>query len=102
MESAGARGTGVTDAALLDAVLDSDRLDQDERHAFSNMRANLTTYGKLTPKQRAWLDRVAERLDVAEPSRNLVSAGLVPRGREVPLPDVLRPENLPKRPPRAP
>ena len=71
------------DLELLDAVLDDARLTDAERAAFAAMASR---GGLLSPKQRAWLDRVADRLDLAEPSRNLVSRGLVPRGQEVQMP----------------
>jgi hypothetical protein len=50
----------------------------------------------LTTKQREWVTTVHERIVPAY--ANLVSRGLVPRGREVETPAVLR--NLPKRPPQ--
>jgi predicted nuclease with TOPRIM domain len=52
---------------------------------------------KLTLLQRNYLNDLHERL-VAEPGyENLVSSGLVPRGKEVEKPDVLK--KLPLRPP---
>lgn len=55
----------------------------------------------LTPKQRAWAEGVATGRHVeAEPEyENLVSRGLVPRGREVEPPALLRREKLPLKPP---
>lgn len=51
----------------------------------------------LTDRQRKWVRVALERF---EPQyENLVSAGAVPHGREVPTIEALRPENLPKRPP---
>lgn len=81
----------------------AENLTDAETEAFASMRFDLTTYGpgpfevfKLSEKQRAWVTSVYERL-VPQYS-NLVSRGLVPRGREVPTPAVLK--NLPKRPPK--
>jgi hypothetical protein len=77
-------------------------LTQVEAEAFSDMREALLAYGandgryRLTENQRVWLQRVRER--VVPQYENLVSNGLVPRGREVPTPAVLL--NLPKKPPR--
>ena len=52
-------------------------------------------YQRLTDKQRTWVTSVHER--IVPQYANLVSRGLVPRGREVETPAVLL--NLPKRPP---
>ena len=90
------------DALLSDAHVN--KLRPDEREAFADMRAQLfgaegteIAFDKLTEKHRAWVDR---RLEDFEPTyRNDWSAGRVPRGREVPTVDVLKPERLPKRPP---
>lgn len=51
----------------------------------------------LSPRQRAWANAVLDRYEPRV--ENLVSRGLVPRGRPVETPAALRPENLPKRPP---
>jgi hypothetical protein len=52
----------------------------------------------LSPRRRTWAN---DALDRFEPrAANLVSRGLVPRGREVPTPAVLR--NLPLKPPGRP
>lgn len=75
-----------------------------EVEKFASMRFDLTAYHadyrqeQLTEKQRAWALAVHER--VVPQYANLVSQGLVPRGREVPTPPVL--QNLPKRPPPLP
>ena len=49
----------------------------------------------LSPNQRLWVNNVLDRYEPRV--ANLVSRGLVPRGREVETPLVLR--ELPKRPP---
>jgi hypothetical protein len=53
----------------------------------------------LSERQRAYLKSVHKTYCESETYKNLWSAGKVERGREVITPDVLRPENLPKRPP---
>lgn len=66
--------------------------------AFALMRLDLQLkrFPELTSKQRAWAEREAgEGSD--ETYENLWSSGKVPRGREVPLPEVLK--VLPKKPP---
>ena len=98
-----------SDLSALSELLDrhADELTEPELEAFADMRFSLQAYGgteipskgkyqQLTEKQREWVTSVHERLipDYA----NLVSRGLVPRGKEVPTPPVL--QNLPKRPPQ--
>lgn len=50
---------------------------------------------KLSAKQRQFAMTVLGEPDY----ENLVSSGKAPRGREVETPDVLKPHNLPKKPP---
>lgn len=84
-----------SDHRTLTALLDSGELTESEREAFEDM---LELDGGLTPKQRAWVEDVCERIGVCG-AKNLWSQGKVPRGREVPTPEVLR--TLPKKPPRS-
>jgi hypothetical protein len=77
-------------------------LADSEREAFTDMRAALRAFPadaegrrQLSAKQREWLRGVRDRL--VPQYENLVSAGNVPRGREVPTPAVL--QILPKKPP---
>ena len=97
-----------TDLKMLNELLNdhADELNDSETEAFASMRFNLNAYAstscaqspgfqQLTDKQRAWVTAVYER--IVPQYANLVSRGLVPRGREVPTPEVLK--NLPKRPP---
>lgn len=80
----------------------ANELSETEREAFTDMRAILLAYGtpdgrhRLTDSQRAWLRKTRERL--IPQYENLVSRGLVPRGREVPTPPAL--QRLPLKPPR--
>ena len=94
------------DLQMLSTLLDDhlDELSEKEVEAFASMRFDMTAYEKvggeehrrqLSAKQREWVTSVHERLIPAY--ANLVSRGLVPRGREVPTPAVL--QNLPKKPP---
>lgn len=90
------------DLKLLDDLLDkhADELSEREAEAFAGMRLALQTqYHQLTEPQRAWVVRAHGRV-VTEEAQNLVSRGLVPRGREVALAPVLL--NLPKSPPPMP
>lgn len=96
------------DLRMLSEMLDNhlDEMTEKEVLAFADMRFDLQAYGgmeipsapmfrQLTEKQRAWVKSVHAR--VVPYYANLVSRGLVPRGKEVPTPAVL--QNLPKRPP---
>lgn len=88
----------MTDRDLLRALLDEEeRLTEAESKAFEGMAnylADRPHCAGLTPKQRAWADAVAKRLEIdVLPELK----GLVPTGRSVETPEVLR--NLPKRPP---
>jgi hypothetical protein len=96
-----------TDMALLTEVLDQplaevgekwhdDELRPDESTAFSDMLDSLNdSQAVLTKKQREWIMNVAERMGL---SVVRLHADEVPRGKEVPMPEVL--QNLPKSPPR--
>jgi len=76
-------------------------LSPTELEAFADMRDDLLAYGtgegyrELTVPRRSWLQKTLAR--VAPQYENLVSRGLVPRGREVPTPAVL--QKLPMKPP---
>jgi hypothetical protein len=78
-------------------------LSEVELDAFGDMLDAVSRGRKsqLTDKQRAWLERAADRLDVAYTPRGTctdpLTAAQVPVGRPVPTPRVLR--DLPKRPP---
>jgi hypothetical protein len=89
-----------SDLELMNKLLEFDDLSRGALEAFERWRDELHE-GKrrlLTPKQRDWVEL---ELDKRAPTyKNLVSAGKVPIGRPVIMPDCLRPENLPKKPPR--
>jgi hypothetical protein len=90
------------DHALLAAVLERDGLSDDRRAIFEDMLQKLQTYGRpLTKKQRDFAKAAleGEKYEPEPEYENLVSSGRVPIGRPVVTPPVLRPENLPKRPP---
>jgi len=103
-----------SDLTLLNELLNShvDELTDVEMEAFASMRFDLQAYGgilgpesasgrrfqQLTADQRVWVMSAHERI-VGKPSTRL-TAGEIPRGREVPLPPVL--QNLPRRPPPLP
>ncbi len=102
------------DLEMLRELLDEhwDELTDTETEAFASMRFDLQAYGgilgpesengrkfqELTPDQRSWVERAHERLVGPAPTR--LTAGEIPRGREVPTPTVL--QNLPKKPPPLP
>jgi hypothetical protein len=99
------------DLSMLNELLNdhADELTDVETEAFAGMRFDLTAYAglssargpgfhQLTDKQRDWVETVHQRLVTTY--ENLVSRGLIPRGREVPTPAIL--QNLPKRPPPMP
>lgn len=62
------------DADLLRAVLEDSELGDYERKTFAPWRP------PFTPKQRAWLQDVADRLGLG--TVNAASSGIVPRGNE--------------------
>lgn len=88
----------LSDGQLLADILEHEEITESEREAFSDMAAGLLEGRVLSRRsggQREWVERVHARLVPAY--ENLVSRGLVPRGREVPTPEVLK--NLPLKPP---
>jgi hypothetical protein len=95
-------GRRETDLRMLNELLNdhADELTGWETEAFADMRLDLTGHvdhldWELSPKQRDSVRAAYER--IKPQYENLVSRGLVPRGREVPTPAVL--QHLPKRPP---
>ncbi len=84
------------DTQQLDELLNMSELTETQREAFVDMKGWLTDHHQLTDKQRSWVKSLHEKL--VPQYQNLVSNGLVPRGREVETPEVLR--HLPKRPPQ--
>jgi hypothetical protein len=67
-------------------------------HDMLNRMENGRLY-MLNVKQRSYVNDCFDRFCGDTHYENLVSSGQVPRGKEVPPPEVLRPENLPKLPP---
>jgi hypothetical protein len=94
-----------TDLEMLNELLEkhADELTGDQVEAFAGMRFTLTAgfsgskYEQLTDKQRKWVTEIHEQL--VPQYANLVSRGLVPRGKEVPDPPALayRPTKPPPR-----
>lgn len=60
---------GSDEKLLLDLLAD-DRLGDDERAAFADMRRKRQ---RLSGRQRAWAQGVARRLDITPPAENLFS-----------------------------
>lgn len=84
------------DMQLLKLVLAVfDDLDELEQKRFSGMQYRLREKQKkgldpvLNDNERRWVEEVAKRLDIVEPAANLVSRGLVPRGKDVLVPPIL-------------
>ncbi len=77
------------------------KLSDNDMASFERMLDGLSSgkFTQLTERQRGWVEDVYRKHegDAEGGSLNLVSRGLVTRGEEVPLPDVLK--NLPKKPP---
>ena len=89
------------DRDLLKKVLDYAR-EHDGEEAWREVFAGwFDAYRPLSERQRMWLKGVADKLELQQDYRNDWSEGRVPRGEALatPVPDVLRKENLPKRPP---
>lgn len=76
-----------------------DAFPKTTQDAFRLMLRSLQSGAKLvlSDRQRAWVKDVYEKVFDDPQYENLVSRGLVPRGKEVETPAVLR--NLPLRPP---
>ncbi len=93
-----------TDIVLLDALIDSEKLSETELEAFTDMREFLAANDLrlLTPRQRAWAQTVAERLEVVieacnDWSRKSAAQRERIRGAEVAIPEARR--LLPLKPP---
>lgn len=85
------------DIAILVQILrpaNGPALSQAEHDAFRELHASLASgdHGALSKKQRRWAEETAARL-------RPIAAASVPVWRAVHTPEMLRPENLPKRPP---
>lgn len=70
---------------MLKALVDDDRLESDEvaSEAFPRMlaRLDMSPHAKLSDKERAWVERKFEQLDLGSgDSLNLHSSGKVPSG----------------------
>ena len=94
-------GLSSADREMLKLVLDFAR-EHDGDEAWREVFVEWwEAYRPLSERQRAWLKGVADKLELQVEYLNEFSAGKVPRGEALatPVPDVLRKENLPKRPP---
>jgi hypothetical protein len=83
-------------AELLEAVLERDDLSDYARNAFEDMQRQARS---LSPKQRAWAEAAfkGERYEPESEYENMVSRGLVERGKEVELMVKARPLKPPGR-----
>lgn len=89
-----------SDFELVGRVLALTKLTEEQRAAFEDMAEYMADgdWRRLSEKQRAWAKGLLDEPEY----KNLVSSGLVPRGRPVPTPPVLQRQNLPLRPPKRP
>ena len=69
----------LTDAKILNDLLDSEKLTDEEETAFSEMLDSINSrrFQKLTTRQREWAEGVHERLGLDPGAANLVSSGQV-------------------------
>jgi CHAD domain-containing protein len=69
----------LTDTQLLEDLLESEKLNEEEEEAFQGMLRDLTSrkYTKLTPRQRDWAEKSHKRLNLDPGAVNLVSSGKV-------------------------
>jgi hypothetical protein len=67
------------EAKLLQELIDSEKLNDEELEAFSGMLEGLTSGNnkKLTPKQKDWAEGIHCRLNLDPGTANLVSSGQV-------------------------
>jgi hypothetical protein len=85
------------DQDLLDKAIACPKIKEHEKELFTKWLGELRDGERmiLSHRQRLWANDVIDREE--ERAANLVSRGLVPRGKEVEPAPVLR--NLPKKPP---
>jgi hypothetical protein len=69
----------IPDSKLLEDLVDSEKLSDEEEAALTQMLDDLTTgrFQKLTPRQRDWAEGVHKRLGLDPGTENLVSSGRV-------------------------
>lgn len=90
---------GLDDKELLRRAIECSEIKEHEKELFTKWLDELESgeLRVLSMKRKTWANDVIDR---DEPrAANLVSRGLVPTGREVPTPEVLKRENLPLKPP---
>jgi len=84
-----------SDLTMLQELLDEHDLSDGRREMLTSMQESLDRYHQLTEKQRKVVQDIHDQLHPKY--ENLVSDGLVPRGREVLEPEALR--HKPLKPP---
>lgn len=89
---------GPADRRALKALLERDDLRDADREAFESMLDSLDDYDELTHDQRQWVQRASGETAEGDYA-NLVSSGKVSPITKVATLPILRPENLPKKPP---
>ena len=84
-----------SDLTMLQELLDEHDLSEPQREMLTSMLEGLDSFQVLSERQRTVVQDIHDRLHPKY--QNLVSDGLVPRGREVPEPEALR--HKPLKPP---
>lgn len=88
---------------MLEALLGNEKLTDEERTAFGDMRRKIRLgYATiLTKPQKEWVERryLALELDADEPSENLFSKGAVPKGNANGPPLAFETQYKPLKPP---
>jgi hypothetical protein len=69
----------ISDRKLLDDLVESGKLTEEQEEAFSKMLDDLTkgTYRKLTERQRSWAESIHARIGLDPGTANLFSTGKV-------------------------
>jgi hypothetical protein len=95
MVNAGMGTLRTSDMTMLQELLDEHDLSESTREMLTSMQESLDSFNVLSEKQRKVVHDIHDHLHPKY--QNLVSDGLVPRGREVPEPEALR--HKPLKPP---
>ncbi len=69
--------TNLSDTKLLEDLVESEKLSEEEEAAFSRMLDDLVAgkFQKLTPRQRDWAEGVHKKLGLDPGTENLISSG---------------------------
>jgi hypothetical protein len=96
----GAKKVNSFDLALLKSCIDAGAITRKEREECLDMLVRLNRKGgSLSKMQRASVQKIADRCGIEVGGAALMSSGMIPRGKAVETPLILRHENLPMKPP---